>query len=138
MAKDRPQLITFLDKHGIQIGDETELITPPETPHEIPGVVGDVAQIPGVDTAIAIEDTAVEENNETDGKMNDLINMPDTVNTPLVEDSGNEFEPTLDEPTSPIIPAMAPEVAGSELIKVMESPQQAKRHGNKYRTMFPR
>ena len=127
MAKDQPQLITFMDKHGMQFGDDTELITPPETPHEIPGVVGDIAQIPGVDMAIAIEDTAVEETKETNGKMNDLINMPETVDAPLVDDSGTEFEPTLDEPTAPTIPAMAPEVVTSESIEVMKSPQRLMR-----------
>ncbi len=84
MAADQPKLITFLDKHGMEIGDAEETINPPESPHEIPGVVGDIAQIPGVDTAIAIEDTpAIEENNNTDGKMNDLINMPEQVDPPL-------------------------------------------------------
>jgi hypothetical protein len=67
MAADQPRIITFLDKHGMEIGVETEpdVINPPETVYEIPGVVGDIAQIPGVDTASAIEDTAVDEN-ETD------------------------------------------------------------------------
>jgi hypothetical protein len=77
MAADQPRIITFFDKHGMEIGVENEpdVINPPETVYEIPGVVGDIAQIPGVDTASAIEDTAVEEDsNENDGKMNDLIN----------------------------------------------------------------
>jgi len=82
IAADQPRIITFLDKHGMEIGVETEpdVINPAETVYELPGVVGDISQIPGVDTASAIEDTAVEDcnKNETDGKMNDLINMPDT------------------------------------------------------------
>jgi hypothetical protein len=62
-------------------------------------VIGDIAQIPGVDTASAIKDTAVEESNETDGKMNDLINMPDTHgDPPIVDDSGNDLNPKFDYP----------------------------------------
>ena len=69
-------------------------------------MIGDIAQIPGVDTASAIEDTAVEEDsnensNETDGKMNDLINMPDTHGDPsIVDDRGydlaNDLNPEFD------------------------------------------
>jgi hypothetical protein len=91
MAADQPRIITFLDKHGMEIDVEKEpdVINPPETVYEIPGVVGDFAQIPGVDTASAIKDTAVvEDSNETDGKMNDLTNMPDTHgDPPIVDDS---------------------------------------------------
>jgi hypothetical protein len=93
IAADQPRIITFLDKHGMEIDVEKEpdVINPPETVYEIPGVVGDFAQIPGVDTASAIKDTAVEESNETDGKMNDLINMPDTHgDPPIVDDSGTD------------------------------------------------
>jgi hypothetical protein len=94
MAADQPRIITFLDKHRMEIGVEKEpdVINPPETVYELPGVVGDIAQIPGVDTASAIEDTAVkEDSNKTDGKMNDLINMPDTHgDPPIVDDSGTD------------------------------------------------
>ena len=109
MASDQPRLITFVDKHGIKIGDigdDTDTINPPETQYEIPGVMGDITQIPGVDTANAIEDTAVDDDNEvTEAKMNDLINIPEQKEPPLVEDSGNEFEPAtdqLEEPTMDI------------------------------------
>jgi len=96
MAADQPRIITFLDKHGMEIGVETEpdVINPAETVYELPGVVGDISQIPGVDTASAIEDTAVEDcnKNETDGKMNDRINLPDTHrDPPIVDDRGNDI-----------------------------------------------
>jgi hypothetical protein len=95
MAADQPRIITFLNKHGMEIGVATEpdVINPPETVYELPGVVGDIAQIPGVDTASAIEDTAVEDSNEnSDGRMNDLINMPDTHgDSPIVDDRGNDL-----------------------------------------------
>ncbi len=60
-----------------------------------------------MDTASAIKDIAVEDCNEdeTDGKMNDLINLPDTHgDPPIVDDSSNdigndlnpEFDPEFD------------------------------------------
>jgi hypothetical protein len=108
MAVDQPRIRTFLDKHGIEIGGnpERDVINPPETVYELPGVIGDIAQIPGVDTASAIEDTAVaEESNETDGKMNDPINMPYTHKDPPIvdyrgndlDDLGNDFNPEFDD-----------------------------------------
>jgi hypothetical protein len=44
IAADQPRIITFLDKHGMEIGVETEpdVINPPETVYELPGVVGDI------------------------------------------------------------------------------------------------
>jgi hypothetical protein len=101
MAADQPRLITFLDKHGMEIGVEPEpdVMNPLETVYELPGVVGDIAQIPGVDTASAIEDTAVEESNKTDGKMNDLINMPDTHgDPPMMDESANDLNSVFDDP----------------------------------------
>ena len=122
MAADQPKIITFLDKHGMEIGDELDVITPPETLYQLPGVVGDIAKIPGVDTASAIEDTAVED--KTDGKMNDLINMPQD-DPPLVDDGGIDFNPELINqwPTLATMPtAMVTDPTG-----VPELPQQSKR-----------
>jgi len=45
MAADQPRLITFVDKHGIEIGDigdDPDTINPPETQYEIPGVIADI------------------------------------------------------------------------------------------------
>ena len=58
MAKDQPKLLTFTNRYGNEIGDDDKEVNPPETPHKIPGVVGDTTQIPGVDTAVAVEDIA--------------------------------------------------------------------------------
>ena len=62
MAADQPPLLTFLDRNGMEITDDDDdlLVTPPETPHEIPGVIGDAAQITGVDKDAALGE-AVEE-----------------------------------------------------------------------------
>jgi hypothetical protein len=81
MAKDQPRLLTFLDRNGDEIADNTDIGTNSETAHEIPGVVGDAAQIPGVDMEINIEDTAVEhvENIVESEKRNDLNNIPEPV-----------------------------------------------------------
>ncbi len=99
MAKDQPQLLTFLDRNGEEITDDTDIITPAETHHEIPGVVGDAVQIPGVDTEIAIEDTAVEHvDNIIENKTkNDLNNIPEPV---ADEQPPTEFETadTNDQP----------------------------------------
>ena len=91
MAKDQPRLLTFADRDGNEIlsdGYEEELTTPP---HEIPGVIGDVTTIPGVDIGIEPEDI------ET--SKNDLGNTP-TTNEPIIEQDVKgdvpEFEPTKD------------------------------------------
>ena len=44
IAADQPRILTFLDQNGSEITDNDDdvLVTPPETPHEIPGVIGDV------------------------------------------------------------------------------------------------
>ncbi len=61
MAADQPHLLTFLDRNGMEITDEDdELLETPETPHEIPGVIRDAAQITGVDKDAALGE-AVEE-----------------------------------------------------------------------------
>ena len=57
LAVDQPRLLTFANRHGNHIRDIKEMeITPPETPHKIPGVIGDTAQIPGVDTGVDTDD----------------------------------------------------------------------------------
>ncbi len=45
MAKDQPPLLVFTDKHGNEID-------PADTPQEIPGVITDTYEIPGVETEI--------------------------------------------------------------------------------------
>ena len=72
MAADQPRL-----HHDVHI------TTPPETPHEIPGVIGDAAQITGVDKdekdmAIgeAIEEAIVDIHVENIELENDLCNNP--------------------------------------------------------------
>jgi hypothetical protein len=48
LAAGQPQVLTFADRDGNPIPDDVA-DPPPDTPHEIPGVLGDVATIPGVD-----------------------------------------------------------------------------------------
>ena len=93
LAADQPSLITFTDKQGNEIGEETDIITPPQRQseeYEIPGVVGDIAKITGVDM-----DSATGDNSITNQKA-DLGNEPDHNEPPLV-DSGTDFDPTTDD-----------------------------------------
>jgi hypothetical protein len=67
MGHDQPSLVTFTDRQGNEIEDDTNVITPPQqTDYEIPGVVGDIAKITGVDTEAAIDD------NPSQHQMDDL------------------------------------------------------------------
>ena len=44
MAADQPTLITFVDKHDVEIGDDSEESAPPsDAPHKIRGVIADIA-----------------------------------------------------------------------------------------------
>jgi len=93
------------------------------TVYKLPGVVGDIAKILGVDMAIAIEDTAVEENNETDGKMNDLINIPEEHENPsLVDDGGNNFNPASEDfgPTMNKQPTPTQQLAKVPMVVIVE------------------
>ncbi len=77
MASNQPKLLTFLDRNGAEIQDDEPIITPPLALYETPGVIGDAAQIPGVDTDVAIEDVAIEEDNSNMELPNDQgINPP--------------------------------------------------------------
>ena len=79
MAADQPRLLTFMDQNGSEITDDDDdahVTTPPETPHEIPGVIGDAAQITGVDKDVAIEEEIEDTYVENIGLENDLCNNP--------------------------------------------------------------
>jgi len=102
LAADQPRLITFADRHGNDIADDGDVeINPPETPHEIPGVIGDAAQIPGVEMEMEAEQTNDEKN------INDPTTTP--IPPPIAEDAaehlietnddGPNFEPTRDDST---------------------------------------
>ena len=89
MAKDQPRLLTFADRDGNEILDDTlDAVESQETPHEIPGVLGDVTAIPGVDTANDME-IGIQPDNK-----NDPDNTPPPLE-PITE--GNEGEDTADE-----------------------------------------
>ncbi len=94
MAKDQPRLLMFADRDGNKILSGNDPDKHPAPPHKIPGVIGDIAVIPGADTEIGIKPEEIEPN------KNDLGNMP-TTTKPIVEDDINtdkpEFEPTADD-----------------------------------------
>ena len=86
MGKDQPRLLTFADRDGNEILDDTsDTVASQETPHEIPGVLGDVTAIPGVNTA----------NDMEIGIQPDDKNDPD--NTPPPLEPITEGEDTADE-----------------------------------------
>jgi hypothetical protein len=82
MAADQPRLLTFLDRNGSEITDDDDdvLVSPPETPHKIPGVIGDAAQITGVDMDAALGEAVeeiIEDTQVQDVKLeDDLCNNP--------------------------------------------------------------
>ncbi len=61
LAADQPSLLTFTDRHGNEIGD-ADFISQPDVSHEIPGVVADAVEIPGVDAALETKTTEYDHN----------------------------------------------------------------------------
>ena len=94
LAADQPSLLTFTDRHGNEIGD-ADFISQPEVSYEIPGVVADAVEIPGVDTA--------DETKPTKYDPNDMLTTP--AEPALVDESMSEqpaeFEPTNDDIVAP-------------------------------------
>lgn len=120
MARDQPKMLTLTDKHGMEIGDDKDVITPPDIPVEIPGVVRDTAQIPGVDTAeIGVEgDAEIGVKGDEEPTKLDQGTMPEPTDPPIIDNDVGimpeqptvEFEPNTDKaklPT-PSLPAMTP------------------------------
>ena len=66
-AANQPRLLTFTDRYGNEIGD-AEFEPHSEVSHEIPGVVADAVEIPGVDAAV--------ENKPSEYDHNDMLTMP--------------------------------------------------------------
>jgi hypothetical protein len=116
MAADQPPLLTFLDRNGMEITDEDdELLETPETPHEIPGVIGNAAQITGVDKDAAlgeaveeiIEDTQVEDVELEDDLCNNPTQDYITDDVPTITDDAPTFEhqpQVIESPTTPTKP----------------------------------
>jgi hypothetical protein len=111
MAKDQPQLLVFTDKHGNEIDPLEETEPSADTPQEIPGVITDTYEIPGVDTEIkaTADDTLTDEDTPIEQQKTNLNS------TQSPSDSHKEqaitFEPsehTIDEydtpPVSPTTP----------------------------------
>ena len=93
LAADQPSLLTFTDRHGNEIGD-AEFISQPEVSHEIPGVVADAVEIPGVDAAV--------ETKPTEYDPNDMLTTP--AEPALIESTDEQataFEPTRDDDDAP-------------------------------------
>ena len=105
LSVGQPQLLTFADHDGNKTGDMLK-DTPLATPHEIPGVIRDVATIPGVD--MEIKDTEVEHAN----KEMDPTKMPITSDAPIVKTADDNL-PMFnlkgdDNPTEPVTTKYAP------------------------------
>ena len=93
LAADQPSLMTFTDCHGNEIGDAV-YISQPEVSHEIPGVVADAVEIPGVDAAV--------ETKPTEYDPNDMLTTP--TEPALIEPTDEQataFEPTRDDDDAP-------------------------------------
>jgi hypothetical protein len=108
LAAGQPQVLTFADRDGNPIPDDVA-DPPPDTPHKIPGVLGDVATIPGVD--MGVNDTEVENNiEETDPTSIPITSEPIVEsNTELDNDDAPTYEPTGDDgPTETIVKPAAP------------------------------
>ena len=120
LAADQPRLLTFADRDGNAISNDTTEITLPDTPHKIPGVIGDVATIPGVD---------MEDGNKVDTSDKDQDNIPTMPPlTPDAEDveQTTEFEAQQTEQVEPIKqPVMESAVAPST--KTAPKPPTAKK-----------
>ena len=93
LAADQPHLLTFYDRHKCEIGDADDAPTYPEpaADYEMPGVIGDNLQIPGVDMDTDDTKTLVEAPNVTNQNI-----MPTTTDDPdptLIEMETETFEP---------------------------------------------
>jgi len=82
LAADQPHLLTFYDRHKCEIGDVDDApdYLEPMQNYEMPGVIGDNTQIPGVDM-------------DTD----ELVEAPTETNQSIMPSSTNDPEPTLIE-----------------------------------------
>ena len=81
--------MTFTDHHGNEIGD-ADLISQPEVSHEIPGVVADAVELPGVDAAV--------ETKFTEYDSNDMLTTPtEPALIQPMDDQATAFEPTRDD-----------------------------------------
>jgi hypothetical protein len=71
LAADQPHLLTFTDCDGNKFTDNDVEENMTKTPHEIPGVIGDTAQIPGVEMEVK------------DMEVNEELEMNDPTTTPI-------------------------------------------------------
>jgi hypothetical protein len=103
MAKDQPRLLTFADRDGNEIPeDASDVDKPQQTPHEIPGVLGDVTAIPGVDTANDMEiGIQPEDNNDLDNTPTHLEHTTEGSKGDITADEGNN-NPSFDHDDKPL------------------------------------
>jgi hypothetical protein len=105
LARDQPQLVVFLDREKSEITDSEIEYTPRETLLEVPGVIRDASQIPGVDMTV---DMAL----EVEGNMPDLGTMPNQQAPSLVytaSDMANEINFELAKMVEEVTDTAAPE-----------------------------
>jgi hypothetical protein len=93
LAADQPTLITFTDKQGNEIKEDKDVITPPQTEYEIPGVVPDIAETTGVD----VEDVELGNHDTAPDQMDGPGNVTEPTEPPLFEHAqdSDPIEPTL-------------------------------------------
>ncbi len=96
LAADQPQLLTFYDRNKTEISDVDNAAAFPEptntTDYKIPGVIGDDAQIPGVETDNPKELVETKDMNETITPTPEAEQAePDPIQ--LIEENATNFEP---------------------------------------------
>ena len=103
MAKDQPHLLTFADRDGNAVPEDVSVVNEPqETPQEIPGVLGDVTAIPGVDTANDIEiGIQPDDNNDLDNTPMQLKHTTEENKGDTTADESNN-NPSFDRDNEPL------------------------------------
>ena len=99
-------------------------INPPETPHKIPGVIGDDAQIPGVEMVVEQTDDEKKTNDPTITPTPPPIAEDDAEHLIETNDDGPDFEPTRDNPT-PVKTAVQPTPTATAPISGTTAPTAA-------------
>jgi hypothetical protein len=90
MAAEQPTLITFTDKQGNEIVDDDDVISPPQTEYEIPGVVPTIAKTTGVDVEL---DNDYDNDHTSPDQTDGLGNVPEPIE-PMLLESQHDSDPT--------------------------------------------
>ena len=103
MAADQPRLLTFLDRTGSEIADDNEPETiQQEITHEIPGVIGNDVQIPGVDAEVMEETKEIETENDLPNNPTQQTITPPSIIEDDTVDYGMTPEPHNEQHETPI------------------------------------